>query len=227
MSISLRFSDKLVATTLLEALVSNTPFAIYAVDCNLVGMLEGRDFKQGDEYIDIVDLEDDNYESLLSYEELQRLSNEYQNLCATTMELSFNDEYEESELPDDNLITFDVERIAKLKQELLALLNLLGVTEGTLDADMARITQYALSHSSTFSTGLNAISFHECEATGLNAISFHECEATQVWLSLQNADNNIYINVEVRSFFNHCYSQMESLTIPLSLRDVALLAFGK
>ena len=214
MSISLRFSDKLVATTLLEALASNTPFAVYAVDCSLVGMLEGRDFKQGDEYIDIVDLEDDNYESLLSYEELQRLSNEYQNLCATTMELSFNDEYEESELPDDNLITFDVERIGKLKQELLALLNLLGVTEGTLDADVARIGQYALSHSSTFSTGLNAI-------------SFHECEATQVWLSLQNADNNIYINVEVRSFFNHCYSQMESLTIPLSLRDVALIAFGK
>ena len=214
MSISLRFSDKLVATTLLEALVSNTPFAVYAVDCSLVGMLEGRDFKQGDEYIDIVDLEDDNYESLLSYEELQRLSNEHQNLCATTMELTISDEYEESELPDDNLITFDVERIAKLKQELLALLNLLGVTEGTLDADMARISQYALSHSSTFSTGLNAI-------------SFHECESTQVWLSLQNADNNIYINVEVRSFFKYRYSQMESLIIPLSLRDVALLAFGK
>ena len=214
MSISLRFSDKLIAATLLEALVSNTPFAIYAVDCNLVGMLEGRDFKQGDEYIDILDLEDDNYESLLSYEELQRLSNEHQNLCATTMELTINDEYEESELPDDNLITFDVERIAKLKQELLALLNLLGVTEGTLDADMARITQYALSHSSTFSTGLNVI-------------SFHECEATQVWLLLENADNNIYINVEVRSYFKYRYSQMESLTIPLSLRDVALIAFGK
>lgn len=214
MSISLRFSDKLVATTLLEALVSNTPFAVYAVDCSLVGALEGRDFKQGDEYIDIVDLEDDNYESLLSYEELQRLSNEHQNLCATTMELTINDEYEESELPDDNLITFDVERIAKLKQELLALLNLLGVTEGTLDADMARISQYALSHSSTFSTGLNVI-------------SFHECEATQVWLLLENADNNIYINVEVRSYFQYRYSQMESLTIPLNLRDVALLAFGK
>lgn len=214
MSISLRFSDKLVATTLLEALDSNTPFAVYAVDCNLVGMLEGRDFKQGDEYIDIVDLEDDNYESLLSYKELQRLSNEHQNLCATTMELTISDEYEESELPDDNLITFDVERIGKLKQELLALLNLLGVTEGTLDADMARITQYALSHSSTFSTGLNVI-------------SFHECEATQVWLLLENADNNIYINVEVRSYFKYRYSQMESLTIPLSLRDVALIAFGK
>ena len=149
-----------------------------------------------------------------SDEELQRLSNEHQNLCATTMELTISDEYEESELPDDNLITFDVERIGKLKQELLALLNLLGVTEGTLDADVARIGQYALSHSSTFSTGLNVI-------------SFHECESTQVWLLLENADNNIYINVEVRSYFKYRYSQMESLTIPLSLRDVALLAFGK
>ena len=213
MSISLRFSDKLVATTLLETLASNTPFAVYAVDNN--AMLSGRDFQQGDNYMDITDAEDDDdYESSLSHEELQRAVNDYPNLCATTMESSFNDEYEESVLPDDNLFMFDVERVTKLKQELFALLNLLGITQATLDADVERVGQYALSHSSTFSTGVGAI-------------SFNDCENTQVWLLLQNIDNAVRIDVEVRSFFTGDYSQMQSFSIPLNLHDVALLAFGK
>lgn len=211
MNFQLPSSNTVITKALLTALIYNTPFAIYTINSH--AMRDGRKIRQDGDYMDVIDSgDDDMYDSLLTHQALQDALHKNPMLCATTMELSIADEYAEAEAPDDNLITFDAAGIAQLKQELFSLLSLLHVTLATVDADAARIGQYALNHVSTFSTQVHPF-------------SLAECEATQVWLSLQNINNHVYVGIEVRSFFRDDSSQMESFDILLSIRELANLAF--
>lgn len=209
MSFQLPSSDAAITQSLLTALATNTPFAIYAIGNN--AMVDGRNFTQDGTHMNVVDLGDENaHKSLLGYKALQDAVNKNPMLCATTMEVTNGCDNSKPEAPKDNVITFDEENIVRLKQELSNLLRVFRITPNTVDLDVARISEHPLMS-------------HLVILTNVHPHSMIQHGNPQVWVSLKNINNNVFINIETRTLFDYDYLQIQRLNILLGIHDFANL----